>query len=88
MVRYTLFSCVGIFFCCTCQSQKTPRAESPNMVVIFTDDQGYGDLGSFGATDFTTPHLDKMAVDGMRFTHFYSAQAVCSASRAGLLKGC
>ncbi len=62
--------------------------ETPNVVIIFTDDQGYGDVGSFGAYQFTTPHLDKMAQEGMRFTHFYSAQGVCSASRAGLLTGC
>jgi arylsulfatase len=55
---------------------------------MFTDDQGYGDLASFGATDFTTPHIDQMAANGMRFTNFYAAQAVCSASRAGLLTGC
>lgn len=60
----------------------------PNIVIIFTDDQGYGDLGSYGAIDFTTPHLDKLASEGMRFTNFYSVQAVCSASRAGLLTGC
>jgi len=60
----------------------------PNFVIIFTDDQGYGDVGSFGAIEFTTPNLDQMANNGMRFTHFYSAQAVCSASRAGLLTGC
>jgi arylsulfatase len=60
----------------------------PNVVIIFTDDQGYGDVGNFGATGFTTPNLDKMAQEGMRFTHFYSAQAVCSASRAALLTGC
>lgn len=88
MARYILFSLLVLLFFCTCQPQKAQRADPPNIVVIFTDDQGYGDLGSFGATDFITPHLDQMAVDGMRFTHFYSAQAVCSASRAGLLTGC
>ena len=60
----------------------------PNIVLIFTDDQGYGDVGVFGARGFTTPHLDKMAAQGMQFTDFYTAQAVCSASRAGLLTGC
>lgn len=66
----------------------TYKNTQPNIIIIFTDDQGYGDVGSFGATQFTTPHLDKMAAEGMRFTHFYAAQAVCSASRAGLLTGC
>ncbi len=75
-------------FSWSCQSDKLPVSDQPNIVIIFTDDQGYGDLGSYGATGFTTPHLDKMAAKGMRFTHFYAAQAVCSASRAGLLTGC
>ncbi len=52
------------------------------------DDMGYGDIGSFGAIDYQTPNLDNLAVEGMRFTNFYAAQAVCSASRAGLLTGC
>ncbi len=61
---------------------------SPNIVLIFTDDQGYGDVGVFGARGFTTPHLDRLAAEGMRFTDFYASQAVCSASRASLLTGC
>lgn len=63
-------------------------SEQPNIVIIFTDDQGYGDLGTFGATGFETPNLDQMAQEGMRFTHFYVSQAVCSASRAALMTGC
>ena len=59
-----------------------------NVVVIFTDDQGYGDVGSFGATGYETPNLDRMAREGMRLTDFYVSQAVCSASRASLLTGC
>lgn len=62
--------------------------ERPNIIVIFTDDQGYGDLGSYGATGFETPNLDKLANEGMRFTSFYSGSAVCSPSRAALLTGC
>ena len=60
----------------------------PNVVLIFTDDQGYGDVGVYGARGFTTPHLDRLAAEGMRFTDFYASQAVCSASRASLLTGC
>ncbi len=60
----------------------------PNFVVIFTDDQGYGDVGCYGARDFETPDLDRMAANGIRFTDFYVSQAVCSASRASLLTGC
>ena len=59
-----------------------------NFVIVFADDQGYADLGCFGAKGFQTPNIDQMAKDGMRFTSFYASQAVCSASRASLLTGC
>jgi len=74
---------IAIFFSC----ERPISSELPNIVLIFTDDQGYGDVGSYGATGFSTPNLDQLANNGMRFTHFYSVQAVCSASRAGLLTG-
>src|SRR5215204_2160624 len=60
----------------------------PNIVIIFTDDQGYADVGCFGAKGFATPNLDRMAREGRRFTDFHVAQPVCSASRAALLTGC
>jgi arylsulfatase A-like enzyme len=60
----------------------------PNVVIIFTDDQGYGDVGCYGAKGLTTPHLDRMAREGIRFTDFYVAQPVCSSSRTALLTGC
>ena len=52
------------------------------------DDLGYGDIGANGATNYQTPNIDKMATEGIRFTNFLAAQAVCSASRAALLTGC
>jgi len=64
------------------------KNESPNVVLIFMDDLGYGDLSCTGATQYKTPNLDRMAAQGIRFTNFLSAQAVCSASRAGILTGC
>jgi arylsulfatase len=60
----------------------------PNIVIIFTDDQGYADVGAYGAKGYETPHLDGMARTGTRFTNFHVAQAVCSASRTALLTGC
>lgn len=69
-------------------SVKKTESEQPNFVVVFIDDMGYGDAGCYGATGFTTPNIDQMAAEGMRFTNFYAAQPVCSASRAGLLTGC
>ena len=62
-------------------------AERPNFLVILCDDLGYGDLGCFGHKSIKTPHLDKLASQGIRFTDCYAAAPVCSASRAGLLTG-
>jgi arylsulfatase A-like enzyme len=62
--------------------------QPPNFVVIFADDMGYGDAGCYGARGIETPNLDRMARQGIRFTDFYVAQPVCSASRAALLTGC
>ena len=61
--------------------------KKPNVIIIMTDDQGYGDLSCMGATDFKTPHLDRLAEDGVRFSSMYSASPVCSPSRAALLTG-
>lgn len=62
-------------------------ATRPNVIVIFTDDQGYQDLGCYGSEKIRTPHLDQMASEGMRLTSFY-AQPVCGVSRAALMTGC
>jgi arylsulfatase A-like enzyme len=64
------------------------QVEKPNVVIIFMDDMGYGDLESYGGMGYKTPQINKMAAEGMRFTHFYVSQPVCSASRAALLTGC
>lgn len=63
------------------------RPVPPNVVVILCDDLGYGDLGCYGATDIPTPHLDRLAADGVRFTDFYVPAPVCTPSRAGLITG-
>jgi len=60
----------------------------PNFIVIYTDDQGYGDLGCYGAKDLKTPNLDALAKAGVRFTNWYSNSPVCSPSRASLMTGC
>ena len=63
-----------------------PAAERPNVLIIFTDDQGYADLGCYGNSQNRTPRLDQLAKDGTRFTSFY-AQTVCGPSRSALLTG-
>ncbi len=82
LLPFTFFFML-IIMSCSVQEEKLP-----NIVLIFIDDQGYADVGVYGAQGFETPHLDQLAADGMRFTDFYASTAVCSASRASLLTGC
>lgn len=62
--------------------------DRPNILLINCDDLGYGDVGCYGSTKHTTPHIDRLAADGMRLTDFYMASPVCSASRSALMTGC
>ncbi|MCA9194431.1 MAG: sulfatase [Planctomycetales bacterium] len=64
------------------------QSERPNFIIIFVDDQGYYDLGCYGATEIETPNIDWLANSGIRFTDYYAAAPICSPSRAGLLTGC
>lgn len=70
------------------ESQSSTGGTKPNIVLIFADDQGYGDLGCFGSTTIRTPHLDRLAKEGRKFTSFMSASSVCTPSRSALLTGC
>jgi len=83
MIRF-LFS----LFCLAAVSSSLTAADKPNFVIIFADDQGYGDLGCFGSTKIKTPHIDRMAKEGRKFTNFLVASPVCTPSRAALLTGC
>ena len=62
--------------------------EKPNIIIMFADNQGYGDLGCYGSTVHRTPHIDRMAEEGIRLTSFYSTSGVCTPSRASLMTGC
>lgn len=70
------------------QARAAEPDRPPNFVIIFTDDQGYQDVGCFGSPDIKTPNLDRMAAEGVKFTDFYVGAPVCSASRATLMTGC
>ncbi len=78
---------LSVFFACV-TSLAAAVLDKPNVVFILADDLGYGDLGCYGAKDIETPHIDRLAREGTRFTSFYVAQAVCTASRAALMTGC
>jgi len=66
----------------------TAAEQPPNLILILVDDQGYYDLGCYGATEFATPRIDQLAAQGIRFTDYYAAAPICSPSRAGILTGC
>jgi len=63
------------------------KTRRPNVIIIYSDDQGYADLNCYGSKDLMTPNLDKLANEGVRFTNFYAASPICSPSRASLLTG-
>ena len=69
-------------------ADKAPAGRKPNIILIFTDDQGYQDLGCFGSKTLKTPNIDRMAAEGTRFTDFYVASPVCTPSRSALMTGC
>lgn len=71
----------------SCTSTSESESQKPNIIVFFADDMGYGDLSCYGNPNIKTPHIDKLANEGMRLTSFYVAGPVCTPSRAGLMSG-
>lgn len=85
-INHLKYACFAAFLAISsCAVKENPL---PNIVVIFTDDQGYADVGVYGAKGFNTPHIDIMAAEGVKLTDFYVASPVCSPSRAALFTGC
>jgi arylsulfatase A-like enzyme len=82
-----MYRIATVFFAAVFSAAPAPAERPPNIVLIFTDDQGYADMGCYGAETIQTPRLDQMAAEGLRFTDFYSAAPVCSPSRAALMTG-
>ena len=87
--KYGIFLVVGllVFVFSGCSSTTSDPKNPPNFIVIFVDDMGYGDLAGYGHPTIQTPHLDRMATEGMKFTQFYVGASVCTPSRAALLTG-
>ena len=78
---------LAIGFACTTATTPEESKQKPNIIVIFADDMGYGDVGVFGHPTIKTPNLDRLAYEGQKWTNFYVAAPVCTPSRAGLMTG-
>lgn len=86
--RFLLFTTLALFLLpCTPSLAATPSAGSPNILFILIDDMGWKDIGCAGSTYFETPHIDKLAAEGVRFLNAYSAAPVCTPSRGAILSG-
>ncbi len=86
----TFFALIVVVFSFSCEQATTDTTGSPNqpnIIVIYTDDLGYGDVGAYGATAFQTPNIDRLASEGMQFTNGFSSSATCTPSRFALLTG-
>ena len=86
-ILYPLSIGAVLFGSCTDKTQQADNNEKPNIIIIFTDDQGYGDLECYGHPTIKTPNIDKMAEEGIRFTQFYVAASISTPSRGALLTG-
>ena len=86
---YKIAMALTLAFLCSCSAMKQGQVKKtqPNVVLIFADDQGYGDLSCFGSKTIKTPHIDQMAKEGRKFTSFMVASPVCTPSRSALLTG-
>ncbi len=85
--RKTLIISPWLLSLCSINIYASPKNQSPNFIIIFADDLGYGDLGCYGSKLNKTPNLDRLADEGIRFTDFYAGASLCTPSRAGLLTG-
>ncbi|CAN5308800.1 hypothetical protein BH23BAC1_BH23BAC1_24280 [soil metagenome] len=83
---FITFVLLEFFFLAACGPNQAQT--KPNIIIVYMDDMGYGDIEDYGMTGIPTPNFNRLGREGMRFTHFNVAQAVCTASRAALLTGC
>jgi arylsulfatase A len=87
MLANSLYKLLLVALCFQASPSLAAQQRPPNVILILADDLGYGDIGCYGNTRIRTPHLDRLAKEGIRLTDFHSSGAVCSPSRAGLLTG-
>ncbi len=92
MLKKTLVAVIGWYLATACTPSDQPKELStppspPNIIYVLADDLGYGDLGCYGQTKFSTPNIDRLAAEGMRFTQHYSGSTVCAPSRSALMTG-
>lgn len=94
MKNYFFYICCGLFLILnSCKTNEEPKPtnnveeKQPNIVFIYMDDLGYGDLSAYGATEIQTPNMDKLANEGVKFTNGYASSATCSPSRYAILTG-
>ncbi len=85
--NHSLFISTGILAIASSGIQAAEKTSKPNIIFILCDDMGYGDLGCYGQKYISTPHLDRMAQEGMRFTQAYAGSPVSAPSRASLMTG-
>ncbi|MEM9018576.1 MAG: sulfatase-like hydrolase/transferase, partial [Verrucomicrobiota bacterium] len=78
---------LNLFFFLSLFTVFVPAEEKPNIILIVVDDLGYGDLGCYGNEVISTPHIDRMATEGQRWTSFYASGSTCVPSRRGLMSG-
>ena len=87
-IKYFLFAIgITLFQSCATDAKKPDKPTKPNVVVVYLDDLGYGDMSAYGATEINTPNMDRIANEGLRFTNGYATSPTCTPSRYGLLTG-
>tara|TARA_R110002126_G_scaffold72364_1_gene180919 strand:+ start:103915 stop:105462 length:1548 start_codon:yes stop_codon:yes gene_type:complete len=86
-LKFLLFLSLAISFSCKKETKNIETPKQPNIIFIYADDLGYGDVSAYGATEINTPNIDKLANEGLRFTNGYASSATCSPSRYALLTG-
>src|SRR5437867_310797 len=87
MHRLTVHALSALVLCSVAVGARSADPQKPNVVLIVTDDVGYGDIGSYGAPDIKTPNIDRLAKEGVKLTDFYANGATCTPTRAGLTTG-